>query len=77
MCEKRLKKILLIDGLMLFFDSNRLLFLFIIKAGDRAFLGSAIAQGMKITSPPSLIRIAEPTGNDDIIVLTCFIKGTR
>ena len=36
MYEKRLKEILLSDGLMLLFDRNRLLFLLIIKAGDRA-----------------------------------------
>ncbi|MEG3839149.1 hypothetical protein QT986_02910 [Microcoleus sp. herbarium14] len=38
----------------------------------------AIAQGlMETTSPASLMRIAEPAGSDDIIVLTCLIKGTR
>jgi len=38
----------------------------------------AIDQGvMETTSPTSSIRTAEPAGSDDIIVLTCLIRGTR
>ena len=50
------------------------------KTDDRPseLLERAIDQGlMETTSPASLMRIAEPAGSDDIIVLTCLIKGTR